>query len=143
MELRSCLKCERAFSYDGVELCPKCRYEDDGDFKIVKEYLYDNPGADINKVSKATEVELKKILMYLKEGRIEIREGSANTILSCERCGKAVNTGRFCKKCIATMEREFTGAIAGDKKKLEEIEFRSSFKDKDSDKMFVAKRYKK
>ena len=143
MDLRSCLKCERAFSYDGVELCPKCRYEDDEDFKTVKEYLYDNPGADINKVSKATEVELKKILMYLKEGRIEIREGSANTILSCERCGKAVNMGRFCKKCIVSMEKEFTDAIAGDKKKQEEIEFRSSSKDKDKDRMFIANRYKK
>ncbi len=143
MEIRSCLKCERAFSYDGVELCPKCRYEDDGDFKIVKDYLYDNPGADINKVSKETEVELKKILMYLKEGRIEIKEGSANTILSCERCGVAVNMGRFCKKCIVSMEKEFTSAISGDKKKEEGIEFKSSSKNKAEDKMFIANRYKK
>lgn len=144
MEIKSCLKCERAFSYDGEELCTKCRYESDEDFKKVKDYLYDNPGSDINKVSKATEVELKKILRYLKEGKIEIREGSANTILSCERCGVPVNSGRFCNKCINEMKAEFTNAIGGDKKKEEEeIKFNSSSKKKAEDKMFTAKRYKK
>ena len=146
MEIKSCSKCERAFAYDGEDLCPKCRYGDDEDFKIVKEYLYDNPGADIKMVSEDTEVEVKKILQYLKEGRIVIAEGSENTALACERCSVAINMGRFCNKCIAKMEKEFSGAIEGDKKKLEEkegIEFRSSSKKSAEDKMFVADRYKK
>lgn len=140
MDLRSCLKCERAYAFDGNELCPKCRYEDDGDFKIVKEYLYDNPGADIKQVAKETEVEIRKILMYLKEGRIVIQEGSENTALACERCSKPINMGRFCEKCISKMQKEFSGAIAGEKK--EEIEFKSSSRKKGEDKMFVADRYK-
>ena len=142
MEIRSCANCERAFAYDDNDLCPKCRYEDDGDFKIVKEYLYDNPGADIKRVSDDTEVEIKKILQYLKEGRIVIQEGSENTALSCERCSKPVNMGRFCDSCIAKMQKEFSGDIEGDKKEeKEEIEFQSSGKKKGEDKMFVADRY--
>ncbi|AFS77318.1 flagellar operon protein YvyF [Gottschalkia acidurici 9a] len=141
MDIRSCLKCERAFSYDGEDLCPKCRYEDDEDFKIVKEYLYDNPGADVNKVTKETGVDLKKILRYLKEGRIEIAEGSANTLLSCERCGKAVNTGRFCKKCVAEMEKEFKGAIGEIKPEAPKQEKKDS--KKADEKMHVVFRYKK
>lgn len=145
MEIRSCLNCERAFAYDDNDLCPKCRYEDDGDFKIVKEYLYDNPGADIKRVAKETEVEIKKILMYLKEGRIVIQEGSENTALTCERCSKPINMGRFCDSCIAKMQKEFTGAIEGDKKedKKEGITFQSSSKKKDGEKMFVADRYER
>lgn len=138
MELRNCLKCDRAYSYDGIELCPKCRYEDDPDFKIVKEYLYDNPGADINTVTKETEVELKKILRYLKEGRIEIRKGSANTLLSCERCGKAVNSGRFCSKCVSEMEKEFSGAISDGKPKEKQ---EATPKKSSDEKMHIAWRY--
>ena len=144
MEIRSCLNCERAFAYDDNDLCPKCRHGDDPDFKIVKEYLYDNPGADIKQVSKDTEVAIKKILMYLKEGRIVIQEGSENTALACERCSKAINMGRFCDSCIAKMQKEFSGAIEGDKKeKKEEIEFQSSSKKKTEERMFVADRYER
>lgn len=142
MDIKSCLKCERAFAYDGVDLCPKCRYDDDEDFRTVKEYLYDNPGADIKEVSEETEVSTKKILQYLKEERITIAEGSKNTVLACERCSKAINMGRFCNQCIQDMEKEFTGAIKDDKKKPDGIEFKSSARKKDADKMFVAKRYR-
>lgn len=142
MDLRSCKKCERAYSYDGVNLCPKCRYEDDGDFKIVKEYLYDNPGADIKTVEQDTKVEIKKILQYLKEGRISITEGSENTALSCERCDAAINLGKYCNKCINEMKREFTSAIDSSKKEKGAVEFNSSNKKKSEEKMFVANRYK-
>ena len=96
-------------------------------------------------VANDTEVDVKKILQYLKEGRIVIAEGSENTALSCERCSIPINMGRFCNSCIAKMEKEFSGAIAGDKKedKKEGIEFKSSSKQKGDDKMFVADRYKK
>lgn len=143
MEIKSCLKCERAFADDGNDLCPKCRYDNDEDFKKVKEYLYDNAGADIKEVSYETEVSTKKILQYLKEERITISEGSKNTALSCERCSKSINMGRFCNMCISEMEKEFSGAIKKNKKKEEKgIEFKSSAKNKDSEKMFVADRYK-
>ena len=142
MDLRSCTKCERAYSFDGNDLCQKCRYEDDGDFKIVKEYLYDNPGADIKSVAQDTEVEIKKILQYLKEGRITILEGSENTALSCERCDASINMGKYCNKCVNEMKKEINGAIDSSKKEQESIEFQSSSKNKKEEKMFIANRYK-
>lgn len=140
MDLRNCTKCERAYSFDGNDLCPKCRYEDDGDFKTVKEYLYDNPGADIKAVAQETEVEIKKILQYLKEGRITIAAGSENTALTCERCDASINMGKYCNKCINEMKSEINGAI--DSSKKEAIESQSSSKQKKDEKMFAAERYK-
>lgn len=142
MDLRSCTKCERAYSFDGNALCPKCRYEDDGDFKIVKEYLYDNPGADIKAVAQDTEVEVRKILQYLKEGRISITAGSENTALSCERCDASINIGKYCNKCVNEMKKEINGAIDSSRKGKEAIESNSSSKNKKQEKAFIVERYK-
>ena len=139
MDLRSCTKCERAYSFDGNDLCPKCRYEDDGDFKIVKDYLYDNPGADIKAVAQDTEVDVKKILQYLKEGRITIAEGSENTALSCERCDASINMGKYCNKCINEMKKEINGAIDSSKK---EKETKEASRKKKEDNAFIVERYK-
>lgn len=142
MDLRSCTKCERAYSFDGNDLCPKCRYENDGDFKIVKEYLYDNPGADIKAVAQETNVEIRKILQYLKEGRISITAGSENTALNCERCDASINIGKYCNKCVNEMKKEINGAIDSSKKEQEAIESQIEANKKKREKMFVADRYK-
>lgn len=110
MDLRNCPKCNRIFAYTGSELCSKCAKIHESDYKKVKDYLYDNPGATITEVSRETGVEEKQILRYLRESRIEIREEN-NLLLDCERCGKPIRTGRFCDLCIASMQKEFTSVI--------------------------------
>lgn len=110
MDLRNCQKCNRVFAYTGSELCSRCASSDEEDFKKVKDYLYDNPGATIVEVSEETGVEEKQILRYLRESRIEIREAD-NLLLDCERCGAPIQTGRFCNSCVVDMQREFTAAV--------------------------------
>lgn len=107
MDLRNCIKCDRVFAYNGSEVCSRCAGSDIEDFKKVKDYLYDNPGATIVEVSEETGVDEKKILRYLRESRIEIRE-SDNLLLDCQRCGKPIRSGRFCDPCIIAMKKEFT-----------------------------------
>ena len=109
MNVKNCSRCGRIYNYDGFRVCPTCRREDEADFQKVKEYLYDNPGADVQEVSEETEVDSRKIIDFLRAGRLEIAEGSA-LILECESCGVGIRTGRFCEKCTVGMEREL-GAI--------------------------------
>ncbi|KNF09661.1 flagellar operon protein YvyF [Gottschalkia purinilytica] len=135
MDIRNCKKCDRMYAYDGFDVCIKCRNVEDEMFKKVKEYLYDHPGADIQTVSTETGVEVKKILRYLREGKLEIKSDSPNFILDCERCGKAITTGRFCDKCILELQRELKSVIIDDKNKDKDK--------KDKDKMYLADRYKK
>ena len=110
MDLRNCSKCGRVFAYNGNEICSRCASSDTEDFKKVKEYLYDNPGATIVEVSEETGVDEKKILRYLRESRIEIRE-SDNLLLDCQRCGAPIRSGRFCDPCVISMQKEFSSAI--------------------------------
>jgi len=135
MDVRNCKKCGKVFAYNGYNTCPQCKKQDEEEFMVVKEYVYDNPGADIQLVSQETGVEVKKILRYLRDGKLEIREGNGNLILDCERCGAAIKTGRFCERCTVEMQRELRSSISPKN---------TSDKAKSSgDRMFIADRRKK
>ncbi|SDJ90994.1 TIGR03826 family flagellar region protein [Natronincola ferrireducens] len=114
MELKNCTKCGRAFAYTGSDLCSRCDNTDEEDFKKVKDYLYDHPGANILEVSEATEVSEKKILKFLRENRIEIREAD-NLLLGCERCAAPIRSGKFCDKCAAQLKKEFSSILQTNK----------------------------
>lgn len=137
MGIKNCKKCNRIFADDNFDLCPVCRNKDLEEFKMIKDYLYDHPGADIQTVSEETGVDTKKILKFLREGKLEIRDDSPNLLLGCEKCGAPINTGRFCKKCISEMQKEFKSVVSGNnpltKKDL----------GRDSDRMYIAERRKK
>ncbi|SCY86939.1 TIGR03826 family flagellar region protein [Alkaliphilus peptidifermentans] len=110
MDLRNCSKCGRVFAFKGSDICSRCATDDEGDFKKVKDYLYDHPGASVKEVSEETEVTEKQILRYLRENRIEIREES-NFFLDCERCGKPIRSGRFCEICTVELKKEFQSVM--------------------------------
>jgi len=112
MNIKNCVRCGRIYVYDGYSLCIDCRRADEEDFNKVKEYLDENPGANVMEVSEATGVETKKIIQFLREGRLEVKD-ETNLILDCERCGKPIKTGRFCEKCSKEMEKEMLTAIGG------------------------------
>ncbi|KDR94753.1 flagellar operon protein TIGR03826 [Peptoclostridium litorale DSM 5388] len=117
MELKNCISCGRTFGSEfGENLCKKCRNEAyENDFKKVREYLYDNPGSDVNEVSAATGVERTKIMLYLREERIEIIEDD-NPFLKCSRCGKSIHKGKYCASCENELKKELSGALSSMKK---------------------------
>ncbi|WP_425448020.1 TIGR03826 family flagellar region protein [Dethiothermospora halolimnae] len=137
MELKNCKKCGRIYAYDGYDSCSRCRQSDEEEFRRVKEYIYEHPGATIHEVSEETEVSKNKILKFLRAGRLEIKGDDANLILDCERCGKSIKTGRFCNQCTAEMQREFKSAVAPKKSPENER------KKREDDRMYIAKRRKR
>lgn len=113
MGLVNCSKCGRLFGTenDDETLCLRCKEDGyESDFKKVREYLYANPGADIEEVAEATEVERARIMRYLREERIEIVD-EENALLHCSRCGKSIKTGRYCASCEADVKKELSGAL--------------------------------
>lgn len=121
-EIRNCIKCGRIFQYDGFnKKCDRCRRNEEEEFKKVKEYLYDHPGATITMVSEETGVEEDLILKYLRQGRLEITTEGGSLVLDCERCGKAIRTGRFCDPCAEEMARELKGAFKPKEKEKQTV----------------------
>jgi flagellar operon protein (TIGR03826 family) len=105
-EARNCRRCGKLYNYIGGQpICPDCKDKDEVDFKRVKEYLYQNPGATMSEVSTVLEVSVDKIKKYLKDGKLEIMGDDGNFILECESCGKSIRTGRHCDGCSRDLER--------------------------------------
>jgi len=115
-DIRNCPRCGRIFTYIGRNICNSCIESEENEFKIVKEYIYDNPGATISEVSQETEVTVEKIMRFLREERLEIKSENSNLVLECERCGRSISSGRFCENCKEQMNKDFKKEFGLDKK---------------------------
>ncbi|MGI6123070.1 MAG: hypothetical protein ACOYIG_02630 [Acetivibrionales bacterium] len=105
-----CARCHRYFEKVAFEeVCPACFPIEEEEFRKIKEFLTEHPGASSNEVMQRIGVSLKSIKRYLKEDRLEI-VGENKGFIRCELCGKPVNSGYFCDGCfkegIAKKQRE-------------------------------------
>lgn len=118
-QVKQCRQCNKLFYSFGQVYCPECLEKNEKDFEKVRDYIYENPSANVVEISNQTGVSEKMILSYLKEGRLTIDED--NGLLLCEECGRSISTGRFCKACTRKLEYELKGAYVSyeDKKKRE------------------------
>lgn len=119
MNIKNCPKCKRIFTPLNKELiCIECQKKEEEEFICVRDYLRENRGQNINIVSEETGVSVKKILQYLKQGRLEITEGMGE-FLKCEKCGVSIKTGKFCRNCSEKMAKDLQGVIKGNESNLD------------------------
>ncbi len=112
MAVKNCTRCGRMFQAEGVsKLCDRCRDNDEEDFKVVREYVYDNPNSNIPDVSENTGVPEDKILKFLRQGKLVLKD-EFSMVLDCERCGKPIKSGRYCDSCTHEMSNELRGAAS-------------------------------
>jgi len=114
-ELRNCPRCGRIFTYIGRPICNRCMDDEEIEFKKVKEYVYDNPGATISETSQETGVSVEKIIRFLREERLEIKSEESNMVLECERCGVPIKSGRYCERCKRELNAGFRKEFGLDK----------------------------
>lgn len=112
-DVRNCRKCGKIYNYiGGSPICPVCKQLEEDDFKRVKDYLYENPGASITQVSTELDISVEMIKRFLKEGRLEIVGECANMILECEICGKSINSGRYCAECERDLSNNLRSTVS-------------------------------
>lgn len=106
MEVRNCKGCGKIFNYiGGVPMCEACKRAMEDKFQEVKAYIYDNPEADINRVAEDNDVSVQQIRQWVREERLEFSENS-RVGLACEKCGRMIRSGRFCKPCKDKLANE-------------------------------------
>lgn len=99
MELMNCRSCKKIFNYiTGEKICPACRDLLEEKYQEVKKYINENPGTPANKVAEDCDISLKQIKKWVREERLTFADDSLIG-LDCERCGKIIHSGRFCKEC--------------------------------------------
>lgn len=121
MEVKACKRCGRLFQYvTGSIICSECKKSEEDVFITVKEYIIEHKGATIEEVSCETGASVTLIEKFLKQGRLEIVEGSPIAI-TCERCGKKITTGKYCDKCKERLANAL-GVMAKDMRSSQEPE---------------------
>ena len=109
MELMNCRNCKKLFNYvTGEKICPKCREELEEKFQEVKDYIRNNPGANVDQVAEECEVTVKQIKKWVREARLTFADDSLIG-LECERCGRMIHCGRFCTQCAGGLEDAMNG----------------------------------
>lgn len=105
---RVCSVCGKEFEADNIKLlCYDCRRIDRHLFGIIRDFLYDHPGASVNDVVENLGVTSTVVLKYLREGRLET-VGQVK-LLNCEVCGKPISYGTKCQDCQHKLEHSFQG----------------------------------
>lgn len=138
-DIRNCPRCGRIFNYVNRLICPICVEAEEGEYKIVKDYIYDHKGACISEVSEATGVSVEKIMRFLRDERLEIASNSDNLFLECERCGRPIPSGRFCPACKSNLETSLKREFGIGQKKTED---KPALRSDDNDRMYTANRKK-
>jgi len=99
MEPKNCPRCGKIFVKVRDPICAQCMKEEDEIFEKVRQFVRDNPDSTIQEICEACDVTTKRVLAYLKDGRLEASKGLQGESL-CSKCGRPIKTGRMCEKCV-------------------------------------------
>lgn len=98
MNLANCPRCGKLFAKGIRDVCPACVREIDKQYESCANYLRENRGASITELSDATEVSIKQITKFIREGRISLMD-APNLAYPCESCGVLIQTNNLCDNC--------------------------------------------
>ncbi|MGN0369756.1 MAG: hypothetical protein ACI4EW_04350 [Butyrivibrio sp.] len=107
-----CSVCGGTLTYKshGAYVCEECGNMEYDDFGKIRAYIDENGPTPAAVISAATGVPIQKINNYLREGRVEIPEGS-NIYIKCENCGQDIRFGRYCPECAAKLSKNLSGVF--------------------------------
>ena len=117
MNIIQCKMCKKPFHSIGNRICPECLNNIDRDYFIVRDFVYDNPGADVDTTAEETKVDKAVILHLLKEGRLTLQNtgGNYEHMLMCEVCRKPISSGKMCEMCKAKLATTMNKSVEAHK----------------------------
>ncbi len=103
---RVCKECGGVMIFKGVGEyhCENCGAVDYDDYGKVRGYIEGHKGATAAEIEKEVGVSQRTVRRLLKDGRLEIAEGS-KVYLRCELCGKQIRSGQYCAECEIKVHR--------------------------------------
>lgn len=105
MTIIQCKLCRKPFNSAGNKFCTDCLRQIENDFFIVRDFIYDNKGADIDAISRGTGVDKIVIQHLIREGRFFYEDVQAEGagVYKCKICGKPAGTDKICRDCKANL----------------------------------------
>lgn len=120
MNVANCPRCGRIFVKGFNEVCPNCIKENELQYEKCLKYLRENRGCSINELSEATEVTIRQITKFIREGRISI-VNAPNMGYPCEVCGTLIRENPICDSCRSKLAKDVRNSSEDEIRKQEQI----------------------
>ncbi len=99
MDLATCKVCKRLFRNLGSSpICPDCKEELEAKFLEARNFVEENPGANLKQIARACDVKTSQVQEWIKEERLVFEADSPNKV-PCEHCGAMIRSGHLCEAC--------------------------------------------
>ncbi|MDU0205686.1 MULTISPECIES: TIGR03826 family flagellar region protein [Paenibacillus] len=119
MNVANCPRCGKIFVKGFAEVCPNCLKDLEQQYDKCLKYLRANKGTTINDLSEATDVSIKQITKFIREGRISIMN-APNMAYPCEVCGTLIRENTLCEPCRMKLVKDVRNT-AEDERRNEEL----------------------
>lgn len=124
MSIANCTRCDRVFRklFDR-KICPDCIQAEEEAYRLVVDFLDQNPGADLGQIAEGADVEEAQILRFIREGRLTLLDKLGDGArVACRRCEIPIASGQYCAPCF----EEVGNALRDSARGLGEADERSS-----------------
>lgn len=111
MNLVYCPRCNKLFAKGFRDVCNACHLELEQEYERCIEYLRKNRGLNIQQLSDETEISIKQITRWVREGRISLKD-APNMSYPCEVCGTLIRESSMCESCRTRLQKDFRNAQA-------------------------------
>lgn len=111
-QLDNCRICGRLFLKDHTAYCLDCYKEIEQEFDRVIKFLKieQNREATVEKVSESTDVSIKRIINFIRDGRI-YAEDFPNLFYPCAYCGKQIKKEVLCNSCFNELSSDIDKSL--------------------------------
>ncbi|MED4600705.1 flagellar protein [Paenibacillus validus] len=130
LNVANCYRCGKIYVKNMHGLCPNCIKDIESQYEKCLKYLREYRTCTIHELSEATEVPVKQITKFIREGRISIKN-NPNMSYSCEVCGTAIKDHTICDSCRTRLAKDASNMMEDDQRKKEKQEGKVTFNIKD------------
>ena len=105
MSVSNCPGCGKMYVQNSFGMCESCKASEEEGFVAIKEYIEENNNCTLGELTDATGVSIKKILGYIREGRLLATPGMAGEV-TCKSCQEPILIGNFCERCAHELNKD-------------------------------------
>ncbi|WP_322906501.1 TIGR03826 family flagellar region protein [Paenibacillus campi] len=109
MNLGNCPQCGKLYVLNLRGMCSDCIKDIERQYEVCSNYLRENRGTTITELSAVTEVSIKQISIFIREGRISIAN-APNMGYPCEVCGTIIRDSNMCDSCRSRLTKDIRNA---------------------------------
>ncbi len=119
LNIANCPRCGKVYARGIRDICNACQKEIEEEYGKCVEYLREHRGATMGQVSEATEVSIKQITKFIKEGRITL-VSAPNLGYPCDACGTPIREGSMCDSCRKRLVQDVNRVKEADERRRQE-----------------------